>query len=643
MAIIESVASSRRKTKENVRLEGLIPEQLREDAEALTEMMNSYYEFMNLFGHYYKKSEVSHYATVINGEILFRADANTYFYDVDFETSVLYDSNSNPITIDGTFAYIMGTDNLPDALADDETTYGTLFQIEDSVISDYDNQQLRLVTPIIVYVGDAPSYAMNSILEQRDIDVIRSKYLEMVQREIAAVIPKNLQSDKKLLYKNITQFYRERGSEESVKVFFQILLNDQVEIKYPYADVFIPSSGNWDPTSPSTVPVYDAQGNVTGYEETIGGYLDHNGFLSDKKKLQDSYFYQKFAYLIRTGSNVATWENAFNKLIHPAGFKFFGEIVMFIDLVNQTIVDETTGDIIKTDELRINSSMNRYQPGLIGLEDISLIFEFFSSLTTPQLKARIHKDARVGTVRKNVDGTIAYIEIVDAGYGYTSAPAITITDPTGTDVEFNIELDATGSIKTENKTNDGVSYLIPTNPGSGYTLPTATIAVNPFTGSLASIDVLSRGMRYNGTVNGEVSASQLGTTATISITTDSRGFVTGATIANPGSGYTTDPMAYVVPEEGVKRDHVAQFLPILIIHAENDNKYKQTIRDRWVSLLHFFDNTSMYPMGDYTFEDIESYVVDHYLNVGTEIYNQDGFMDPADFTGVNDKLAQNYL
>ena len=162
MAIIESVASSRRKVKENVRLEGLIPEQLREDSEALTEMMNSYYEFMNLFGHYYKKSEVSHYATVINGEILFRADANTYFYDIDFTDSILYDSDSNPITFDTRKAYIMGTDNLPDALADDETTYGTLFQIEADEIENYTSQQLRLVTPIIVYVGDAPSFAINS-------------------------------------------------------------------------------------------------------------------------------------------------------------------------------------------------------------------------------------------------------------------------------------------------------------------------------------------------------------------------------------------------------------------------------------------------------------------------------------------------
>ena len=642
MAIIESVASSRRKVKENVRLEGLIPEQLREDSEALTEMMNSYYEFMNLFGHYYKKSEVSHYATVINGEILFRADANTYFYDIDFTDSILYDSDSNPITFDTRKAYIMGTDNLPDALADDETTYGTLFQIEADEIENYTSQQLRLVTPIIVYVGDAPSFAMNNVLEQRDIDVIRSKYLEMVQREIAAVIPKNLQSDKKLLYKNITQFYRERGSEESVKVFFQILLNDQVEIKYPYEDVLIPSSGNWDPDSISTVPVYDnTDGSVTGYTTQLGAYLDHNGFLSDKKKLQDSFFYQKFAYLIRTGSNVATWENAFNKLIHPAGFKFFGEIVMFIDLVNQAV--EQGDDIVKLDSDRINSSMNRYQPGLIGLEDISLVFEFFSSLTTPQLEARIHKSARIGTVRKNGDGTIAYVEIADAGYGYTSAPDINIDDPTGSGVTFNVELDESGSIKTVNKTNDGVSYLIPTDAGSGYTLPTGTIDTNANEGSLASVEVSARGMRYNGTVNGEVDESPLGTTAEISIQTDSNGYVTGATITNAGSGYTLDPKAYVIPTEGVKRDHVAEFLPILILSIENDNKYKQTIRDRWFSLLHFFDNTEMSTMADYTFEDIENKVINHYLNVGTEIYDQHGFMDPVDFTGVNGKLTQNYL
>jgi len=71
-----------------------------------------------------------------------------------------------------------------------------------------------------------------------------------------------------------------------------------------------------------------------------GLFTTANGFLSDKKFIQDSYYYQKFSYVLKTGKNVADWKNAFTRLIHPAGFKFFGEIVILVKLLtsgnNQT-------------------------------------------------------------------------------------------------------------------------------------------------------------------------------------------------------------------------------------------------------------------------------------------------------------------
>jgi hypothetical protein len=67
-----------------------------------------------------------------------------------------------------------------------------------------------------------------------------------------------------------------------------------------------------------------------------GLFTSANGFLSDKKFIQDSYYYQKFSYVLKTGKNVADWKNAFTRLIHPAGFKFFGEIVILVKLLTST-------------------------------------------------------------------------------------------------------------------------------------------------------------------------------------------------------------------------------------------------------------------------------------------------------------------
>jgi hypothetical protein len=437
MAMIESVASSRRHTKENARLQSLIPRQLQEDAEVLKDVLDSYYDFMNLFSYYYKEKEQTFYATVIDENLIFRTESNEYFYDEQLTETYLYDPEGNEVPIISIGTYVAGTDNLPEALADDLTTYGRLFFINTTNLGDYNFKQMRLVTPIIVYAGDSPSHSINNVLEQRDIDTIRSSYLEMIQKEIAASIPRSMQSDKKLLYKNIAQFYRERGSVESIKVFFRLLLNDEVEIKYPGEQMLIPSSGNYDPTSPNTLPVFDDDGNISGYQAGFGRYLDRKGFLSETDiRIQDSFFYQKFSYLIRTGSNLDTWGNAFNKLIHPAGFKFFGEIVLFIDLA-----------------LQRNSIMPLSQPGLIGSEDLAILFEFFANATNPTFRTYIDEN-----------GSVTTVDILNKGYKYDVLPSVYFPEPEligGVKAEAEVILDSKGYISSINITNIGSGYASP--------------------------------------------------------------------------------------------------------------------------------------------------------------------------------------
>lgn len=209
------------------------------------------------------------------------------------------------------------------------------------------------------------SYELNSINNARDLDVAESKYVDLIQKEIAASIPKTLQNqilDKVKLYKNLMHYYSVRGSSDSIVLFFKILFNDTAEVYYPKGDMLIPSSGTWDRTGRR--PVYDQSGNFLGYEDGI--YTTNKGFLSDTIKLQDSYFYQQFSYVIRTGNNIDAWKNPFNKLVHPAGFIFFGEIVIFLENINHFTVTDDPGK----DAQRIFSSMHRLQPGLIGDEDL---------------------------------------------------------------------------------------------------------------------------------------------------------------------------------------------------------------------------------------------------------------------------------
>ena len=112
-----------------------------------------------------------------------------------------------------------------------------------------------------------------------NIDKNTSEYLEFMQKEIAASIPRNLSVEKRNLYNNIVDLYKVKGSQDSIEIFFRLLFDEAVEVTQPYDKTLIPSSGN--------------------YDSSQNQYLDNKGFLSDTIKIQDSLFYQKFSYLIR--------------------------------------------------------------------------------------------------------------------------------------------------------------------------------------------------------------------------------------------------------------------------------------------------------------------------------------------------------
>jgi hypothetical protein len=276
------------------------------------------------------------------------------------------------------------------------------------------------------------SYEINSLREARDIDVTASKYIDLLQKEIATVIPKSLLADRITLYKNLVRYYNIRGSEESIELFFKILFQDNAEVYFPRKDMLIASDGVWlgntqvpkfaeAPTlkiygngsgasarltvvggSITAVTVVNAgsgytatatsevfgtgtgasirpnitrtganAGKIESYEILNGGtgftqpgtflgyqlgtYNEKRGFLSDIIKLQDSYFYQKFSYVIRTGNNVDEWKDIFAKLVHPAGTIFFGEILILLEI------------------LKSEAAMPTEQLGYIGPEDLALI------------------------------------------------------------------------------------------------------------------------------------------------------------------------------------------------------------------------------------------------------------------------------
>lgn len=283
-----------------------------------------------------------------------------------------------------------------------------LRSIVDDVLPDHVKAKYPgIVAAIKVYADflehvNKSGFYLNSVDLQRDIDAAESALLIELQKEIGAPIPRQFAADPRKLYKRVSEFYRSRGTPDSIEAFFRVLYNDEVEIYFPKDDILIPSDGKWnsqqttviaDPTTSSPIFTYTLSSNSntisglddngkkliydnpivfvddtyrTDYETQVvvntstnkldysivfdtvipsgavvhvyrsGSFSNNDGFLSDFKRLQDSFFYQKFSYVLRTGAPIDVWKNAFNRLVHPAGFIFFGEILLFIDSLGQS-------------------------------------------------------------------------------------------------------------------------------------------------------------------------------------------------------------------------------------------------------------------------------------------------------------------
>ena len=137
-------------------------------------------------------------------------------------------------------------------------------------------------------------------------------------------------------------------------------------------------------TSETTFP-----GTLIGTQS--GVYVDNKGFVSDTSKLQDSFFYQKFSYVIRTGNNVDLWRDSFNKLVHPAGFKFFGQILILLEF------------------LRNKARMPDFSPGFADSTQLSQVYIFQDIINSlaPSIPPYYDLDSEIENPRVKITSRIS--------------------------------------------------------------------------------------------------------------------------------------------------------------------------------------------------------------------------------------------
>lgn len=184
-------------------------------------------------------------------------------------------------------------------------SYGNLTETATAVSSmpdHFESQAKELVNLIQAYYRylnnkGGPSYEIAKLNSNHDVDYTEDdRYLDAIEKTIALNIPQSRSLDRKRLFKIIANYYTNRGSEDSIYLFFRIFFNEIVSISYPREKLFDTSSDRSKP--------------------------------SDIYRIRDSFRWQEYSYVIETSLGSNQWKLEYLKYIHPAGLKFFSAVVL---------------------------------------------------------------------------------------------------------------------------------------------------------------------------------------------------------------------------------------------------------------------------------------------------------------------------
>ena len=68
-------------------------------------------------------------------------------------------------------------------------------------------------------------------------------------------------------------------------------------------------------------------GSVGAVVDRSGRFVNEDGFISDSsKKIQDSYYYQDYSYVVKTATSIVNWRDDLLSTVHPGGWAVFGQV-----------------------------------------------------------------------------------------------------------------------------------------------------------------------------------------------------------------------------------------------------------------------------------------------------------------------------
>jgi hypothetical protein len=92
-----------------------------------------------------------------------------------------------------------------------------------------------------------PAYESFGLLDNKDVDSSIDTFFDFITDEFMSEFPKTMTTglNKDNFVKNVKDFYKIKGTEESYKILFRVLFNEEIDFYYPKTDIIKASDGKW--------------------------------------------------------------------------------------------------------------------------------------------------------------------------------------------------------------------------------------------------------------------------------------------------------------------------------------------------------------------------------------------------------------
>ena len=245
--------------KVSTQIDGQLPDFVADDHPIFSTFLQSYYKYLE------------------SGELVVSATIDNVLLELQTTTRLLDEEDNRIVLETGTGTtgkFIVGetitgatSGATAEVLVDDlgNTTKPRLFitSQQQFITGETITGGTSAATGTVTSYRASPVQNIQQLLAYADVDNTIFDFLEEFRKSFMNAIPSGLATglNKRNLTKNIRELYRRKGTQEGIKLFIRILLDQDSEIFYPNTRMIRASGGDWDkPTiirvSPIGSPVH---------------------------------------------------------------------------------------------------------------------------------------------------------------------------------------------------------------------------------------------------------------------------------------------------------------------------------------------------------------------------------------------------